>query len=301
VKALLNLLNDRAHPDIVETALRILNGLTIPATLSDEMVKLLYSRHSAIRKLAVRALEHFGTIKSTRALLDCLNRADWELTPETMAALRRLKHTPEIILGEVERTDDKERARRLANVLRGGKFEVSNTLLNNLAGKLLKAIAEDGEKLEIYFALMSSLSEEHLARTLLSRADDLKKAGKYQQAERHLRMLTQLGPPSPELKYQLAVVRLKLSSKSLTAVDRAADPALALFGSLAGKPDFELLKRLQKEKDILSPNDYYYVGYHFSASEGAEKQFGEALLKFLTTAFPKTAESKKATQRLKKK
>ena len=299
VEALLRLLSDRTHPDIMETSLRILNGVTIPASLSDEMIKLLYNRHSAVRKLSVRALESFGTIKATRALLECLNRADWELTPDTMSALRKIKHTPEVILAEVEKTDDKERARRLANVLRGGKFEVPAPVLNNLSRKLLKAVEEDGDKLDIYFALMSSLSEEHLVSTLVSRAQDLKKAGRYQDAEHHLRMLTQLGPPPPEVKYQLGIVRLKLSKKSLAPVERASDPALALLASLIRVPDFDLEKKLETEHDVLAPEDYFYVGYHFFGSEGEEKEFGKKVLKFLITLAPKSEQAKKAKERMK--
>ena len=299
VEALLKLLSDRTHPDIMETSLRILNGITIPASLSDDMIKLLYNRHSAVRKLSVRALESFGTIKATRALLDCLSRADWELTPDTMAALRKIKHTPEVILAEVEKTEDKERARRLANVLRGGKFEVPAIVLNNLSRKLLKAIEEDGGKLDIYFALLSSLSDEHLVSTLVSRAQDLKKAGRYQDAEHHLRMLTQLGPPPPEVKYQLGIVRLKLSKKSLAPADRAADPALALLASLIRVAEFDLEQRLQAEHDVLAPDDYFYVGYHFLGSEGEEKQFGQKVLKYLISLAPKSDEAKKARERLK--
>jgi len=301
VAALLKLLSDRAHPDLMETSLRILNGLTIPASLSDEMIKLLYNRHSAVRKLAVRALEHFGTIKATKALLDCLGRADWELTSETMAALRKIKHTPEVILSEVEKTDDKERARKLANVLRGGKFAVSQALLNSLGTKLQKAIAQESDKLDIYFALLSSLSEEHLASTLLERARKLKGAGKLHQAERHLRMLTQLGPPPAHVKYELGVIRLKLSPKSMAAADRAADPALSLLAGLIRIPKFELASRLKAETSLLEPSDYYYLGHHFHASEGDEKKFGIEILNFLVKRFKDTPEAGKARRELRQK
>ena len=299
VEALIKLLSDRTHPDIMETSLRILNGITIPASLSDEMIKLLYNRHSAVRKLSVRALESFGTIKATRALLECLNRADWELTSDTMSSLRKIKHTPEVIFAEVEKTEDKERARRLANVLRGGKFDVPPAILNNLSKKLLKAIEEDSDKLDIYFALMSSLSDEHLIGTLVSRAQELKRVGKYQEAERHLRMLTQLGPPPPEVKFQLGIVRLKLSKKNLAPVDRAADPALALIASLIRIAEFDLLKRLQDEHAVLEPADYFYVGYHFHGSEGEEKQFGVKILKYLISIAPKSDEARTAKERMK--
>jgi len=298
VQALLKLLSDRTHPDIMETSLRILNGLSIPASLSDEMIKLLYNRHSAVRKLAVRALESFNTIKATRALLECLSRADWELTSDTMAALRRIKHTPEVILAEVEKTEDKEKARRLASVLRGGKFEVPAPVLNGLSKKLLKSIEEDGDKLDIYFALLSSLSDEHLVSTLISQAQELKTLGRFQEAERHLRMLTQLGPPPAEVKYQLAMVRLKLSKKSLAPAERAADPALALLASLMRVPDFPLEEKIKAEKDVLDATDYYYVGYHFYGSEGDEKRFGTAILKYVISRAPKSKEADDARKRM---
>jgi|GEM_PF-2949206 len=301
VEALLKLLSDRAHPDLMETSSRILNGLSIPASLSDEMIKLLYNRHSAVRKLAVRALESFGTIKATRALLECLGRADWELTPDTMSALRKIKHTPDVILSEVEKTEDKERARRLANVLRGGKFDVSENILNNLGSKLLQAIAEDGEKLDIYFALLSSLSEERLVSVLLTRAQELKKAGKFVEAERHLHILTQLGPPPAEVKYQLGIIRLKLSKKSLAAADRAADPALALLAPLIRIPKFELYKKLEAERSVLEAAEYYYVGHHFAASEAEEKDFGRHILQLITHLAPDSKEAAKAKEELRQK
>jgi HEAT repeat protein len=293
VHALLKLLSDRAHPDLMETSMRILNGLNIPASLSDEMIKLLYNRHSAVRKLAVRALESFGTIKATRALLECLGRTDWELTSETMSALRKIKHTPDVILAEVEKTDDKERARRLANVLRGGKFEVSPNILNNLSSKLLDSIEHGNDKLDIYFALLSSLSEQHLAATLLHHAEELKNRKEFHETERTLRMLTQLGPPPAEVKYQLGVIRLKLSSKSPSPTERAADPALALLASLIRIPKFELARKLESEVRVLEPADYYYLGRHFAESQGDEKAFGTHILKFLIRFAPNSDEALK--------
>ena len=111
-------------------------------------------------------------------------------------------------------------------------------------------------------------------------------------------MLTQLGPPPPEVKYQLAVVRVKLSKKSLAAVDRAADPALALLASLIRLPDLDLTKRLEDERDVLAADDYFYIGYHFFGSEGEEKTFGQRILKHVVSRAPKSAQATKARERL---
>ncbi len=51
VRALLPLISDRTYPDLVETALRILSKIKIPASMTDDVVKLLYNRQSAVRRL----------------------------------------------------------------------------------------------------------------------------------------------------------------------------------------------------------------------------------------------------------
>ncbi len=69
------------------------------------------------------------------------------------------------------------------------------------------------EMSEVYYSLLSNLNGEKLSQTVFKRARTLRKARKFSEAEYHLCLLTQGGPVGCEVKYELGLARLKLSSK----------------------------------------------------------------------------------------
>jgi HEAT repeat protein len=298
VKALLPLVSDRTYPDLVEVALRILSAVKIPASLTDEMIKLLYSRQSAVRRLAVRALSSFNSSRAARALLSCLDRNDWELGTETIAALRRITCTADLILKEVEHTEDRERARTLVGILRGAHFKASSATTQALTRRFFDMLARRDEMSEVYFTLLSSLDTDKLSGAVLARARKLKKSGKFSDAEYHLRLLAQAGPVGSEVKYELGVARLKLSPKSLPKSDRLNDTALPLFAELLRDQVFDLFRQITAEESLLDLDDCYYLGFHFAEGTSLERQFAAQMLNYVVRRAPSSEQAKAARNKM---
>ncbi len=298
VTALIPLITDRTYPDLVEAALRILSKIKIPASMTDEIVKLLYNHQSAVRRLAVRALGNFNSSKAARALLACLGRTDWELSSETITALRRIKCTADLILKEIHRTKDRDRARGLVAILRGAHFRTSPASIQDVTRRFFQMLHSQHEMSEVYYSLLLNLNGEKLSQVILGRARKLRKAGKFSEAEYHLRLLAQSSPVGSGVKYELGLARLKLSSKNVAKEERLADPALPLFTELLHDPNFSLFKQLSSETNTVDAGDCYYLGYHFAEGSAIEREFAKLILKHAIRLSPDSAQSDAARKKL---
>jgi len=298
VTALLPLITDRTYPDLVEAALNILSNIKIPASLTDEIVKLLYNHQSAVRRLAVRALGNFNSSKAARALIACLGRTDWELSSETIAALRRIKCTADLILKEIHRTKDRNRARALVAILRGAHFRTSPASIQDVTRRFFEMLDSQDEMSEVYYSLLLNLNGKNLNRVILGRARKLRKAGKFAEAEYHLRLLAQSSPVGSEVKYELGLARLKLSSKNVAKQERLADPSLPLFTELLHNPNFSLFKQLLSETNTVDASDFYYLGYHFAEGTAIEREFAKHILEHAIRLSPDSAQSDAARKKL---
>jgi hypothetical protein len=133
---------------------------------------------------------------------------------------------------------------------------------------------------------------------LEERALALRKKKKYDPALVFLRLLGRDPACGAPLRMELAACGLKVSSHDLNAEARAADPCLHQFAHLVrGDHADETATFLQKAK-WLTPEELFYLGFHFAEKEQQEKQFGGEVLKLVIERAKKAKIAKDAKSKL---
>ncbi len=110
----------------------------------------------------------------------------------------------------------------------------------------------------------------------------------------YLRLLTRDPACGEAIRFEMAACALKLSEKDLAADRRAADSSLQQFARLAHnhqQPPIDLLRSAK----WLTPEEYFYLGFHFAeSSDRQERELGSALLELVQERCPKTKLAKDA-------
>ena len=69
-------------------------------------------------------------------------------------------------------------------------------------------------------------------------------------------------------------------------------------GPIQRDPEFPLLKRLNGEKNVLDPGDYYYLGFHLVEGAEDERRIGAEILERIVEATPRSKIGKSAKSKL---
>jgi hypothetical protein len=79
---------------------------------------------------------------------------------------------------------------------------------------------------------------------------------------------------------------------------RLANPGLQGLVDLHAAPDSDLAARLRREKDLLTPEEFYLIGCHFAERAHGDRVFGGDLLQWLVRTFPEDAAARAAEHKL---
>jgi hypothetical protein len=144
-----------------------------------------------------------------------------------------------------------------------------------------------------------ALDPKRFHKEALKCAQSMKRAKKYDRLAACLGMASQTDYADDNLRFELAVAKLRLSPHDTGRAARAADNALDLFTRLLEKPKFPLLTRLKKERSHLTPEDLFYLGFHFSELENGGREFGGDVLTLLIQRSARTKYGRAARNKLK--
>jgi HEAT repeat protein len=110
----------------------------------------------------------------------------------------------------------------------------------------------------------------------------------YARAIVFLKLLTRDPACGEAIRFEMAGTALKLSERNLAADHRVSDPCLQQFARLAHNHEQPPIERLRAAK-WLTPEEYFYLGFHFSeSSDRQERELGSALLELVQERSPKT-------------
>ncbi len=257
-------------------ALLILQGLPI-AKASAQWLALFQAPDVAVRRFAVEKLGDRDAADVALALLEQLHHGDAGLYDQALARLSELKAGRKALVDALLEADNPDRAWRMARAQSAWAKELpaaARTQIYNLACKYLEAGDRRSD------ALLFLLREDDTAALhgkLAARALALRKKKDYQTAQAYFRCLMR-DPACPvPLRLEAAGCALKSSAHDLSAEARTADHAIQQLGRLIPNYEREALPFLHKSK-WLSPDDLFYVGFHFAEQNGAAKKFGGQVL-----------------------
>lgn len=274
------------------------NELTVPAVAVLERIKvdsrrvlrLVGHAHSVVRTYALRALGTVGKSEAVEPLIAALGSSDRETADAAAAALRSNPASVPLLVRAMEAQTDSAQAWKIADILRTMPGGLDPKTRKQLLSRFLELLEKREERYRLPFEVLRSIAMGDLRAALLRRGREATSKKKLDLAEYCLRLLEPDDLATAESEYALATVRLK---------QRRNDPAILLFGKLLRREGFPLVRQLEKDARAFAPGDLLHLGFRLIERQGADRDFGAAVLQIVTKRFPSSSEARIAKQKLK--
>lgn len=296
-QAVLPMLDERDRPEIVRGALDVLKRIEMPKGLIPRLEEKMGSADPSVRSFAISQMGRVESHENVEKLLSHLNSGDFQERRAAQEALAAIPAACPRIIMELDGVRDYESGMRLVSILRAHRERVGEAEKRHLFDQMEKLRAGDDQRYSIYGAALQVVAPGFLVERVASRVRRLKSEKAFGEIEELLKILARHSLLSDELKYELAVARLRTNLPDLASVRRRDDIGLGTMGELLAGGSFPLLKRLRAEK-ALGPVELYHVGFHFSEKLFAQREFGVELLKHILKKWPRSKMAKPARQKL---
>jgi hypothetical protein len=248
--------------------------------------------------LGLEKVGGFDRPEVAAALLQQLNHPDRALREEALAHLRRLEQGRKVMTQALLEADSPEQAWVMARAVEPVIGESPAALRKRLLDLGCGYVEKGDRRADALLSVLRSADAAGLRDALEERALALRKKKKYEAALLFLRLLGRDPACGAPLRMELAACALKISSHDLNAEARAADPCLHQFAHLVrGSHADETAAFLRKAK-WLTPEELFYLGFHFAEKEHQEKQFGGEVLKLVIERAKKAKIGKDAKSKL---
>jgi len=299
VGKLLPLLAEEDQANVVSPALQVLSKAKVGKDQADRIFKLLKSPHPAVRLFAIGGLGALGGAKAADGLIEGLWNSDTRVAEEAASALRSNSAFAKPLIKALEAEEDLNRAWKLANVLRPHREAIDASTVASFLRRCLALHEKRGPAFQVYFEILRSVAPSELREAILKRARELMGRKKVEEGDRMLRLLEREDLATGASDYLLAISQLKTLNKDIALAPRDRSKAVLLFSKLIRRGEFPVVKTLEKDARLLSPLDLLYLGFVLIEREGAERDFGAAVLKLLVKKHGASKEAKTAKAKLK--
>jgi len=283
--------------DIVRRAIDVIANLPPSCFTAQHWRKLLKSENAEVRYFAARRLVEADTPANSRLLVDLLDHEDSNVAEMAASALAGRSKAVGNLLDALAAAPDPESAWRLAKILKPHSDAVDKKALKKFVEMAESDMATGKPRYEPLLYFLRNADPGTAEALLLTTGMKCKRAKKWDRAAACLRRLIHTPSFDDKTNYALSVCDLKRSPKDLAPHLRARDNALRGFPALR-RSGFALLEGLKKDR-VLDAADLFYVGFHFSESESADREFGEQILEHVAKKWPKSKQAKAARNKLK--
>jgi len=298
VRALLPIL-DEEDPQLVHHAVEVLQQIKPRRKDAETLRKLVESPHGEVQAYAVRALGQLDTVGHARLIRQFLGHQDRNLRDAAREALSHMSNAAQVLVEEIEEIEDPAAAADLVDILGDHRKRVGQEATRRMAQRLFELVAASDPRAQVYRNALLAVQREGFRRSVLARANAARKAKDHHRERDCLALLEGTAHITPEIRMRLAVVRIKSSRKDMDRSQRMRDPALEEVSRLLMDGGKEFARAFLAEP-ALGPEDYLYVGIHFSERINEERRFGADVLRHVTRKWPRTKGAKAATKQLKK-
>lgn len=296
---LLPLLGEEDFSGIVRPALDVLEKIPLGRAAEDRLLKLLGSPQPPVRLYALQALGAMGTAPAAEALVEALSGQDPQAAERAEAALGSNPAYVPMMLKALDRQEDLSRAWKITNVLRSRKEILDKATIRKLLARCLSLYDKRAESATVYFEILRSAAPDLLRDALLKKGRELLSGGKFEEAERTLRLLHRDDLAAPETEFALAIAQLRRQRLEPVLAGRDQGHAIQTFCRLARLEGFSLVKNLQKEASLLAPAGLLYLGFALTERQGADRDAGAEVLRFVAQKYKAKEEGRIAKMKLK--
>jgi len=274
VAKLLPLLEESEFNEIVKPALDVLWKLPPGKENADRLFKLLKSSNGAVRLYAVKALGSVGSASAGEALVDALLGDDPRLSETADGSLRGNPDFIPALLKALDKQEDVSRAFKVVNVLKAFKNVLDKSLVKKFLSKTFSMLDKKESGFQTYFEIVRAAAPDLAKKEVVAYGRDLLKSKDFEDAERVLRLVQNNDLATPESDLAMGIAQLRQQRLDPTNAGRDTGNALGHFLKLSRNEGFNLLKQLEKEAALVSPEGLLYLGFAFTERQGADRDLG---------------------------
>ncbi|NNF08089.1 MAG: HEAT repeat domain-containing protein [Candidatus Eisenbacteria bacterium] len=297
VKKLFAYLDETDFEAIVQPTVAILNRSVIPPALEKELQRLTGARHTEVRQFALRKLAEGSTKTSAKLLVQSLVSKDERLRRSAAHAIKRSPKAPELLLPLLHEEKDVDQSWSLVHLIKPQASTLPPASMKSTMQKALKLLEKGDRRAEPLLHLCRFSDEDGFYKSFRTLATKARKAKKYKDAERYLRLVARNPRFDSDARFELSIVTLKAAQAGKTGSKEQED-ALSNLRRLCMDSGFDLPTRLKKESRFLGPEGLYALGFHFAESSGPVRKLGASLLQSLVKKSPRTKIGRMARSKL---
>lgn len=299
VAKLLPLLEESEFNEIVKPALDVLWKLAPGKEHADRLLKLQKSSVAPVRLYAVKALGSVGSTQAGSSLVEALMSDDPRLSETADGALRGNPDFVPLLVKALDHEEDVAKAFKIVNVLKNFRNVLDKSLVKKFLARTFSMLDKKESGFQAYFEVVRAAAPDLAKKEAVARGRDLLKKKEFEDAERVLRLIQRDDLSSPEGDLALAIAQLRQQRLDPTGAGRDQGSAVGLFLKLSRKEGFSLLKQLEKDSALISPEGLLYLGFAFTERQGADRDLGGLILKLVAKKFGSKEAGKIAKQKLK--
>jgi len=297
-KNLLVYLAEGDFTSIVQNVLAILDPIAANKKFEKVYLDLMSTNpHNVVKNYALGKLAQLNSKIALEKLTTQLISGDSFIYEKAQKVLEQSDKGFDYLINRLDQIATPEAAERVGGLLAIDRSRVKPPQLADMFKEVEKYLGDASIKAQIYFTLLRKVNPDYAYDTTMKRVQALKTNKKYDKARCLLSLLSTTMLFNSDAKLQYGIVLVKVSKKDSSMAFRSQDPSLPLFQSLIPQKNFGVGAKLQKDK-LITPEDLYYLGFHFSEKLFDYKDFGIQLLKYLVKKFPRSPYTKKAKKKL---
>jgi len=283
--------------NLVKYAADILEKIDFAVSFDKQIETFLNSKYPDVKRFGIIALGRKSNPKSLSMIVSFLNDKDYLVKQMALNSLKQIPQSVTVLIPMLDTLSLDADIQSLAYVFKEHKDKLTPERCRTMYAKLEKCLLKKDERFKVYHTIFRIAYPEYLYKTVLKKLQNLKSRKKYKEAESFSQLINRGLLFTDEVKYELAVIQLKNSSKDITVVYRNNDNSLRLFEQLLKSSDLAMVKRVKKES-AFDATDLCYLGFHFAEKLFELKDFGVEVLKYCIKKYPRSKVSAKAKKKL---
>jgi HEAT repeat protein len=296
---LLPVLEEEDFHQVVKPALDVLWKIPPSKEHAPRLMKLQKSGGPAVRAFAVKALGAVGNADAGEALLESLWSDDPRLSETAANALRSNPDYAPMLAKALEKQEDVPKAFKVVHLLVNFRNVLDKAVVKRFLATALKMLDKKESGFQAFFEVVRAAAPDLAKKEVLARGRELLKKGKFEEAERALRLLQRDDLSTPEADLALSAAQLRQQRLDVGGAARDQGHAIQLVQKLGRKDGYPLLKELEKEASLFTPEGLLYLGFALVERPGEGRELGGDILKLVAKKFGAKAPGKIAKQKLK--
>ena len=287
--------------NVAQHALTGFKKINLPAKDCVKLVQMLNkSPHFAVHIHIFERLKGIDKPEIAAAIVPFLSDSRFRVREAAERALREISSGIESLFKTLVESEDLEVTQRVNSILEEFPQKTRRKYLDRAVKRLLLLFERNDARFRSFLEFVKSVDPEPLRAKVYEKVVKLKNGAsreKWTRITDYMQLLWDNHMITSEGRYHFAISLLRQSSRNLDPASRRSDLGLRVLRALIYDSYEELVEKIVIDKHI-KPEDFYYLGFHFSEEGEQMGQFGICMLQHLVEAFPRSKLCEQAQQKL---